>query len=109
MDAFTQRGVVSFLMWALASFVCFVVASLVARQFSSSVRRAYWMRLTLMLVLLIVWWGLFFPAIIPTREEREHHLRSRTVAAQYGMHTIWIWCAVAAVNRPKEKKGQDEC
>jgi hypothetical protein len=109
MDAFTQKGAVSFLMWAASSFACFAVASLIARRFSGSPKRAYWVRLALMLFCVVAWWGLFFPAIIPTHNERMYYLSPRTVAAQYGMHTIWVWCAIAVVARPKEKKEENVC
>ncbi len=109
MDAFTQKGMVSFLAWTIAGFACFALAWVVARRVTASPRQAYWLRLVLMLLCVIGWWGLFFPAIIPTRNEQVYYLSPRTVAAQYGMHTIWVWCVAAALGWPKGTKGKNGC
>lgn len=74
-----------------------------------SLNRAYWLRLGLMLLCAVGWWGLLFPNVIATRNEQLYGLSPRTVGAQYGMHTIWIWCLVAAASRPKRTKGENGC
>lgn len=104
-------GVKAFLVWAVLSTCCFVVAAGAARLVATTPRDIYRTRLVFMTLLVILWWlcvPITASAFIgnsadPRNAERHARWEAGNAARFYGAHTIWPWCLVALLDRPKGK------
>jgi ABC-type transport system involved in multi-copper enzyme maturation permease subunit len=104
-------GIKAFLGWTVLSACCFGIAAGAARLVASVPRQIYVVRLVFMFLLLIVW-GACVPAMAsafigngadPQNANRHARWEAKNVARFYGAHTIWPWCLVALLDRPKGK------
>jgi hypothetical protein len=107
----TGTGLFSFVIWTALSAFCFVIATGLARFIAPPPRNAYVSRLVLMFLILIIWWlcvPLTAAAYIgnsadPKDANRRGKWEAKQEARLYGAHTIWPWCLVALLHRPKGK------
>jgi len=88
---------------------CYLMASVIARLSSSVPRRIYIRRLFLMFVFVVVWWAYYLPygsrAYVGDGNDGTAQWKfvRKNHGAFYGAHSIWAWCIVALVNRPRRQ------
>lgn len=108
-------GLMTFLLWAALSACSFLIATGGAWLITLPPRKIFGARLVLMLIILIVWW-ICVPATAPAYsgkyadpQDANRHARweARQSARLYGAHTIWAWCVVALLRRPKARRGHE--
>jgi|SRR6516164_550079 hypothetical protein len=110
-ESVTTREIVGFLVPATLGCLAYLLATATACFISSVPRRVYIGRLVMLAVFVLSMWLVYLPLVaVAFSGDRVHYYQlggeTQGMGTFYGMHTIWIWCILALLKRPKIHHGQ---
>jgi hypothetical protein len=105
-DPGTSKEIVRFLIPATLGCLAYALATLLARGISAVPRQVYLGRLVFLAVFVTLIWVLYLPSTaVAFSGDQEHWYRlrldERGMGTAYGIHTIWIWLALALLKWPR--------
>jgi|SRR5215471_1583902 len=105
-DAVTSKEIVRFLIPATLGCLAYAVATLLARCISVVPRHVYIGRLVFLAVCFTLIWVFYLPSTAGAFSGAQDHwyrlrMDERGMGTAYGIHTIWIWLALALLKWPR--------